>query len=953
MPTANPFIISVPDNFLADHPGLKHDASRLAHAYAANDQLVTDAALQAIGMALWHSLDVTEPFAAALAQAGSATLPIIIESGDAAVHQLPWETLYHPEHGFLARENGFTLSRRVPDRPAPATPPDKGPLRVLLFTALPDDLDAEKERLDIEAEQAQILDALAPLLAEGLAVLEMPDDGRFSTLEKLLQNTKPHLVFLGGHGTFHHDPLSKQPPASFFLFEGEDGGSELVDEKRVAAAFRGSSVECAVLVSCELGKTASDALNAGLVWQLSAAGVPHVVGMRESVLDRAGTLFARAFADAIARKERVDAAVQSGRRAIITPLKDSPLLGGDSALAELSLGQWSLPLLLSRQPERALLDWEFEAQPTPERAAASLTLETVTLPPQFIGRRAELRTLKSRLRTGQLRQLLITGPGGQGKTALAGKLALDLHRRGYEVVAYAARPENIWRKFTLDVIRRLSDAHRDRYASMERFLETEAERAEELLRLLLAQSGGQVVLFLDNLETAQDPDYPHGLADERLAAWLAAGQKLTDQGLILLATSRWRLPDWPEADHLSLAHASTGDFLRMGLALVEQGKLAAAWLTDRQRMRQVYDALHGNGRGLSFFAGAVQGMAGAEEAAFLEKLTQAQAETVADMALQTVIARLDEAARALLPRLAAYQMPVPLEGVVKVGLADGGLPDGTRPEEALTRLLAVSLVEQTDNARWQAREYQLTPLAAEMGEAPAQAVRQAAAAYQLYLFENERRTLAQAVAVHQALRAAGDVDGADLWALDYIVGPLNRDGLYETLLAEWLPPICESQNLQIQAEALGQTGKQHLHLGNYDQALPFFQRSLKISQEIGDKSGEGTTLNNISQIYDARGDYDTALAYLERSLKIRQEIGDAAGLCATLFNMGHIYLQNEQVNEALSAWVTVYQLASRMNYAQALQALEGLARNLRLDEQLGVPPGLAGWAALAQRKGSS
>ncbi|MFQ5422269.1 MAG: CHAT domain-containing protein, partial [Anaerolineae bacterium] len=263
MPTANPFIITVPDTFLANHPGLKHDASRLAHAYAANDQLVTDAALQAVGMALWHALDAAEPFAAALAQAGSGALPVIIESGEPDVHQLPWETLCHPEHGFLARENGFALSRRVPGQPAPAAPPDKGPLRVLLFTALPDDLDAEKERLDIEAEQAQMLDALAPLLADGLATLEMPDDGRFSTLERLLQTTKPHLVFLGGHGVFHHDPLSGQPPTSYFLFEGEDGGSQQVDEERIAAAFRGSGVECAVLVACELGKTASDALNAG------------------------------------------------------------------------------------------------------------------------------------------------------------------------------------------------------------------------------------------------------------------------------------------------------------------------------------------------------------------------------------------------------------------------------------------------------------------------------------------------------------------------------------------------------------------------------------------------------------------------------------------------------------------------------------------------------------------
>ena len=59
--------------------------------------------------------------------------------------------------------------------------------------------------------------------------------------------------------------------------------------------------------------------------------------------------------------------------------------------------------------------------------------------------------------------------------------------------------------------------------------------------------------------------------------------------------------------------------------------------------------------------------------------------------------------------------------------------------------------------------------------------------------------------------------------------------------------------------------------------------------------------------------------------------------------MGHMQWQNGEQNEAVSAWVTVYQIASQINLAQALGALEGLAG------QLGLPGGLAGWAALAQQ----
>lgn len=55
-------------------------------------------------------------------------------------------------------------------------------------------------------------------------------------------------------------------------------------------------------------------------------------------------------------------------------------------------------------------------------------------------------------------------------------------------------------------------------------------------------------------------------------------------------------------------------------------------------------------------------------------------------------------------------------------------------------------------------------------------------------------------------------------------------------------------------------------------------------------------------------------------------------MCATLFNMGHIHHQNEDVPQAISAWVTVYQLARPMQLTQALNALEQLGKVGAADE---------------------
>ena len=131
--------------------------------------------------------------------------------------------------------------------------------------------------------------------------------------------------------------------------------------------------------------------------------------------------------------------------------------------------------------------------------------------------------------------------------------------------------------------------------------------------------------------------------------------------------------------------------------------------------------------------------------------------------------------------------------------------------------------------------------------------------------------------------------------------------------------------------------------GDYATALTYLEQSLAISREIGDKAGEGTTLNNLAGIARARGDYATALTYLEQSVAIQREIGDIAGMCATLFNIGHIHRQNREFPQAMTAWMTVYQLANPRNIAQALDALKNLA------EHIGLPDGLDGWERLVSQ----
>jgi len=435
----SPFVIKPPTDFVEKHPDLRRYASQLSMQFAGGVQkkegmvaIVTEEALQGIGAGLWQALGVDAEFEKAHRGVGAAILPIIIETQKADIQALPWETLYHPSFGFLGKHMGFTLSRRMGEPTAVLAKPEKGPLRVLLFTSLPDDVDPEHGRLNVEEEQLQVQEALMPWISQGLVELEMPDDGRFETLKDLLNEKHPHVLFLSGHGVFH-DNIATGEKYGEFLFEGETGNRQPVREETIAEALVGMGVRLVVLSACESGKAASDALTNGLARKISSQGIPHVIGMRESIYDAAGIKFARALCDDLARQEQVDSALQAARIAIQTPFKSSGQVSRretevTGAAEELSFGQWCLPMLISPDPASPVIDWDF----SPKKNEADFTntsLSAIRLPPKFVGRRAEMRKYKNGILKGEIRKLYITGPGGQGKTSLAGKLALDLLTR--------------------------------------------------------------------------------------------------------------------------------------------------------------------------------------------------------------------------------------------------------------------------------------------------------------------------------------------------------------------------------------------------------------------------------------------------------------------------------------------------------------------------------------------
>jgi tetratricopeptide (TPR) repeat protein len=161
------------------------------------------------------------------------------------------------------------------------------------------------------------------------------------------------------------------------------------------------------------------------------------------------------------------------------------------------------------------------------------------------------------------------------------------------------------------------------------------------------------------------------------------------------------------------------------------------------------------------------------------------------------------------------------------------------------------------------------------------------------------------------------------------------------------------------ASTLHQLGVLAQDQGDYKAARGYYERSLKLTQELGDKSGIALTLHQLGVLAQDQGDYKEARGYYERSLKLKEELGDKSRIASTLHQLGVLaYLQGdyeeakgyyEQAKEAFEKLRAKKEYATVLHQLGVLAQLQGdyeeargyYERSLKLKEELGDKSGIA------------
>ncbi len=185
------------------------------------------------------------------------------------------------------------------------------------------------------------------------------------------------------------------------------------------------------------------------------------------------------------------------------------------------------------------------------------------------------------------------------------------------------------------------------------------------------------------------------------------------------------------------------------------------------------------------------------------------------------------------------------------------------------------------------------------------------------------------------------------------------DSLSSLNLKKDLSFIERNKFLETKSFALNCMGISYMQKADFDRAIEYYEKSLKINEELENDQGKASALTNIGNVYLRLGDYATAIVYFEKSLEVRKELNDLSGLTTTINNLGLVYKEKGDYNRAIDYFSQSLKLCEKIENKELIantlnnlgtlhssmkeysKAYEYYSKCLKIDEQMGNKIGIA------------
>jgi len=135
----------------------------------------------------------------------------------------------------------------------------------------------------------------------------------------------------------------------------------------------------------------------------------------------------------------------------------------------------------------------------------------------------------------------------------------------------------------------------------------------------------------------------------------------------------------------------------------------------------------------------------------------------------------------------------------------------------------------------------------------------------------------------------------------------------------------ELGNLMDISGSLNNIGIVYFDLKDDNKALQYYLRSLKIKEKIGDELNTATCINNIGEVYARQRKYEKAIEYFTRSLDLNNKYSRNSELAMVLNNLGALFIKKGQIEKGKELLTQGLKLGQEFGYIERIKnAAHGL-----------------------------
>ncbi len=794
---------------------------------------------------------------------------------------IPWEFMFDGTK-FLSAYPQMTVTRVLKGIPDDKREKIKGKIRMLAVISSPLDL-PERHRLQIEKEQMIILQAVDRVYASNSIEIEFLDEASLKNIQDKLDEGEYHILHYTGHGVY-----SKTDDKGYLLLEDDSGNARHVDNERVADLLAGyRSLRLVVLSGCQTAKTSGLRVFSDLSSPLLIRKIPAIISMQYSVSDQSAIDLARKLYSEICEGIPLDLALTNARKELL--INKGP-----------GMVDFATPVLFCDEPD--CLQTE-KVMPVPEKAGfafdkqiyirENIVLGLEQLGTQFIGRRKEIRRVKEDFFSGGIRAVILHGIGGIGKTVTATKIAEKFQNSFHGIFAFDCR-EGLTAE---EILIKLNDyLKRNGVDALGNVCIAPIPVEIKINYLTQVLSQIKLLLIFDNCETLLQKDKKsYEIADKDLKKGLNALVTQCKDGTRFLFTSRYtfnltdsRLTN--VMDEINLGELSLPE------AIMVMNRFPDIAKEEFDNKVRIYEKIGGHPYTVNIFGRHAKHKSVNDVLMDIAEVNRDMVEfTLMDMSY----ANLSETARELINRISVFKKGIALEGLEWMMKDNGRSPELKKEMEDIIHWGLIIKIDEKEASFYHVHTIVKDFIKTKVHDATRKQWLIKAAGYYERMAETSHSPWDN-VDARELYWEAGEYDKAGNIVAN-VMEYLRRWGFME-LVKRLNEQTIDTSSGGVKAAAYHNLGVIHQDQGEYEKAIEKYNLSLKIAEELGDKSGIAITLHQLGMIHQDQGEYEKAIEKYNLSLKIAEELGNKSGIAITLHQLGNIHYAQGEYEKAIEKY---------------------------------------------------